>query len=183
MIRDFIKDNYGSRKGLLYYQWDGFLNRVGVYQHKIPAEPKVERVVFVCQGNICRSALAEAVFRQNSSLDAASLGLDTTSGKPADKRMIEIAKDKANIDLTDHRTTSLKDYEAKTGDLMVCMELRQIKQLRRLGFEHPCVLLGAFGKTKLPRINDPYCANERFMRKTVDDIVYHAICLADSLQG
>lgn len=182
MLKDFIKDNYGSRKGLLYYQWDSLLRLIGLYRHRLPPNDRIERVVFVCQGNICRSALAEAVFRQNSDLEAASLGLDTTSGKPANDRLMEIAAKKAGIDLKQHRTTSLKDYQTRSTDLFVCMELNQIRQLRRMGYEHPCVLLGAFGDNKLSRINDPYSANDRFMQKTVNDIVYHATHLARSLK-
>lgn len=182
MLKDFIKDNYGSRKGLLHYQWDGFLNLVGLYRHRVPPSDRIQRVVFVCQGNICRSALAEAVFRQSSELEATSLGLATTTGKPANDRLMDIASKKAGIDLSQHRTTSLKDFQARSTDLFVCMELNQIRQLRRLGYANSCVLLGAFGDNKLSRINDPYSANDHFMQKTVNDIVYHATHLARSLK-
>lgn len=182
MLKDFIKDNYGSRKGLLYYQWDGFLSLLGFYRHRLPPSDQIQRVVFVCQGNICRSALAEAVFRRNSDLEVVSLGLDTISGKPANDRLMDIASKKAGIDLSQHRTTSLRDYHARSTDLFVCMEINQIRELRRLGYEHPCVLLGSFGDNKLSRINDPYSANDRFMQKTVSDIVYHATHLARSLK-
>lgn len=183
MLKKFIHDKYGSKKGLFYYQWDRLVSWFGLYQNKLPAGNKIERVVFVCQGNICRSALAEAVFRQYSSIETASLGLNTTSGKPANHRMIEAAKKKANIDLKHHRTTSVSDYEPLPSDLFVCMELYHIKDLRKLGYKNPCVLLGAFGRSKLPRINDPYSANDCYMEKTVDDIIYHATQLAQTLRG
>ena len=183
MLKNFIKDNYGSRKGLLYYQWDGLISWLGFYQYKLPDDEAIERVVFVCQGNICRSALAEAVFRRYSSLETASLGLNTSTGKPANERMIKAAKIKANIDLKRHRTTCLHDFHHRGSDLFVCMELHHINILRKLGYENPCVLLGAFGDTKLPRINDPYSANDRFMEKTVDDIIYHATYLAKNFSG
>lgn len=182
MLREFIQNNYGSRKGLLYYQFDGLLQKLGLYRHRLPKESDIERVVFVCQGNICRSALAEAIFKQHSNIDATSLGLDTTSGKPANPRLMKVANAKASIDLSDHRTTSLKDYDWRPTDFFVCMEINQIRQLRRLGYQNPCALLGAFGPNRLSRINDPYSANDQFMEKTVSDIIYHSSQLALSLK-
>ncbi|GAA0839887.1 hypothetical protein GCM10009113_04090 [Marinobacter szutsaonensis] len=182
MIGDFIKDNYGSRKGLLQYHWDGILTRVGVYQHIAPSARKVQRVVFVCQGNICRSALAEVVFKKHSHIDAMSLGLDTTAGKPANPRLMKYAYDKAAIDLSEHRTTRFEDYEVQPCDLFVCMEIRQIRELKKRGVTNSSVLLGSFGDKPQARINDPYSANDRYMEKTVEDIVYHTVELAKSLE-
>lgn len=180
MFREFIQNNYGSRKGLLYYQFDGLLQKLGLYRQRLPSD--IGRVVFVCHGNICRSALAEAIFKQHCDLDATSLGLDTTSGKPANPRLMKVAKEKANIDLSAHRTTSLKDYECRPTDLFVCMEIRHIRKLRKLGYTNPCALLGAFGDNRLSRINDPYSANDHFMEKTVDNIIYHSTKLAENLK-
>lgn len=185
MLKDFIKDNYGSRKGLVYYHCDALVSSLGFYRHNLPSADKIHRVVFVCQGNICRSALAEAVFKQNSNVEAASLGLDTTTGKPANERLMEILKKNKDIaiDLSDHRTTSLCDFQERPTDLLVCMELGHIRQLQKLGYHQPCVLLGAFGEKKMSRINDPYSANDQFMEKTIDKIIYHATYLAQSLKG
>lgn len=182
MLREFIQNKYGSRKGLLFYQLDGWLRRLGLYRHSLPETMEISRVVFVCQGNICRSALAEAVFRRHSSIEATSLGLDTVTGKPANPRLMKVAKEKAGIDLTDHRTTSVADFECEATDLLVCMELKQIRQLRKLGYTNHCVLLSHFGDEQLSRINDPYSANDRFMEKTVEDIVYFSKQLAASLK-
>ncbi|WP_168203141.1 arsenate-mycothiol transferase ArsC [Marinobacter fonticola] len=164
----------------MHYQFDGLLQKLGLYRQRLPED--IGRVVFVCQGNICRSALAEAIFKQHCDVDAVSLGLDTTSGKPANPRLMKVAKEKANMDLSAHRTTSLQDYEHRPTDLFVCMEIRQIRQLRKLGYTNPCALLGAFGDNQMCRINDPYSANDYFMEKTVENIAYHATQLAKALK-
>lgn len=182
MLKDVIKNSYGSRKGFLYYYWDGLLILFGFYRHHIPSRDKIRRVVFVCQGNICRSALAEAVFRQNSSLEVASIGLSTTTGEPANKRLMETLKQKTHMDLSHHRTTSQNDYQSRPTDLFVCMELSQIRRIKKLGYSQPCVLLGAFGEKKMSRINDPFSANDSFMEKTLEDIIYHTTHLAQSLK-
>lgn len=182
MLKDVIKDNYGSKRGFLYYQWDRLLILLGFYRHNLPLSKQIRRVVFVCQGNICRSALAETVFKQNSSIEATSLGLCTTTGEPANERLVDMLRKKKHIDLSDHRTTSQGDYQSRPTDVFVCMELGQIRELQKLGYYQPCLLLGAFGEKKMSRINDPYSANDRFMEKTIENIIYHTTHLSQSLK-
>ncbi|SNB55488.1 low molecular weight phosphotyrosine protein phosphatase [Marinobacter sp. es.042] len=182
MIEDLIKDKYGSRRGLIQYHWDGLLTRVGAYQHRLPSVQEIRKVVFVCQGNICRSALAEVVFKKHSNVESTSVGLKTSTGKPANSRVVKYASSKASVDLSKHRTTRLEDYEVLPFDLFVCMEIRQIRELRKRGIKNVCVLLGSFGERQQARINDPYSANDRYMEKTVEDIVYHTVELAKCLE-
>lgn len=183
MLRELIQNTYGSRKGFLRYQLDALLQKIGFYRLRLPPSQEINRVVFVCHGNICRSALAEMVFKKHSLIKVGSVGLDTTTGKPANPRLLKCATETAGIDLTAHRTTRLEDYEVQPGDLFVCMEIRQIRTLKKRGYTNSSVLLGAFGEKKLARINDPYSANDQYMKKAVGDIVYHTVELANSLKG
>jgi protein-tyrosine-phosphatase len=182
MFREYIMNNFGSKKGLLRYLRDELSYRVGLFQHYTRWETAPERLVFVCQGNICRSALAEWVFKSHSDVDAISLGLNTNTGKGANPRLLKIAHDTRNIDLSSHKTTSVEDYVHRVGDVFVCMEASHIKAIESLGYNGPFLLLGSFGKKKTFRINDPYSANDTFMGKTIDDIVYHTVELAKSLK-
>lgn len=57
-----------------------------------PADPaQVRRLVFVCQGNICRSAFADVVARR-AGLRSASFGLSTTTGRAAHDPAIAAAR-------------------------------------------------------------------------------------------
>ena len=47
-----------------------------------PRPDEVRRLVFVCHGNICRSAFADVLAKQTG-LNSASFGLSTSSGKGA----------------------------------------------------------------------------------------------------
>lgn len=182
MFREFIMDRFGSKRGLLRYCIDGLYCRIGVYRNYTRWENRPDRLVFVCQGNICRSALAERVFRSHSDISAISLGLNTDTGKGANPRLSAFARETRKIDLSSHRTTSIEDYVASPGDVFVCMEARHIRAIENLGYKGPFLLLGAFGAKKTFRIHDPYSANDTFMVKTIDDIVYHTVELAKSLE-
>ena len=182
MFREYIMSKFGSKKGFLRYLRDALSYRVGSFRQYTQWETPPERLVFVCQGNICRSALAEWVFKSHSAIEAISLGLNTHSGKGANPRLLKIANERKKIDLSSHQTTSVEDYVPKSGDAFVCMEASHIKQMESLGYTGPFLLLGSFGQKKTYRINDPYSANDTYMAKTVDDIVYHTVELAKSLK-
>ncbi|HEA52676.1 hypothetical protein LCGC14_0700350 [marine sediment metagenome] len=182
MFREYIMNKFGSKKGLLRYLRDGISCRIGLFRRYTQWETPPERLVFVCQGNICRSALAEWVFKSHSNIEAISLGLNTNTGKGANPRLLKIAYERKNIDLSSHKTMSVKDYVPGAGDVFVCMEASHIKAIESLGYSGPFLLLGSFGKKKTYRIHDPYSANDTFMGKTIDDIVYHTVELAKSLK-
>lgn len=182
MLGALIKNNYGSKKGFVRYHYDDLIYKLGMYKHSMPAVGDINRVIFVCQGNICRSALAEAVFRQKSAIMTGSIGLNTTTGKPANPRLMKIARARTGIDLSSHLTKSIDEFTEEPGDVFVCMEINQLKCIGEKKYDSPCLLLGAFGEITQPRINDPFSANDTFMEKTIDDIVYHTVELAKSLK-
>jgi protein-tyrosine phosphatase len=61
----YIKNNFGSRRGLYQYCKAWILQQFGYWNRytDIPFD-KVKRLIFICNGNICRSPLAEAVARE-----------------------------------------------------------------------------------------------------------------------
>jgi low molecular weight protein-tyrosine phosphatase len=183
MMMQYISDTYGSKKGFLRHIKTQTLYRLGCYRKYTQLRSDIERIVFVCQGNICRSALAEWVFKDHSNFPVASIGLDTHSGKPANSRMIEIAKSKG-VDLSRHKTTSVNDFEPKPRDLYICMEVKQIEGLNSLGLRNAATLLLSTILTK-PKItiNDPYSANTAYMEKCADDIITSTKALANVYKG
>ncbi|WP_106815902.1 low molecular weight protein-tyrosine-phosphatase [Microbacterium timonense] len=87
------------------------------------------RVVFVCTGNICRSPMAEVVFRELA--DASGLGarVGSTSagtgdwhvGERADQRTIE-ALQRAGYDGTRHRARQFTHADFARSDLVVALD-------------------------------------------------------------
>lgn len=165
---NYIATAYGSKKGCwryLYYSAKDFL--FGEYRNygRVPAE--TSRIVFVCKGNICRSAAAEVFLKKISDFPCVSLGLDTTSGNTANERVMDIVKD-FGISLEQHRTTALKDFIAQPRDVYICMEPDHIVQLEKwLGSINNIALLGKFGRPKNVYIHDPYNSNNEYARACI----------------
>lgn len=146
---------------------------LGVYRSYSKISPEdVRRIVFVCKGNICRSALAELYAKRTNSA-VSSFGLECSDGEPANPRMIKIAAEKG-ISMSEHKTTSLKTFEFSDGDLLVAMDPIQVTHLKnalapsaRIQF----ALLGMYAVPKTPTIVDPYGKQERFFHETASIIL------------
>lgn len=150
-------DNYATFRGWVRWVLAVLEWRVGRLRSFEQVDfGKVRRLVFVCHGNICRSCFAEALARQ-AGLPTASFGLSTSSGLPAFPGAIRTAK-RFGIDLDGHRVTSMGDFRFADGDLLVAMEVRQVRRLQRI-VAHGNVqmtLLGLWSTPFRPHLHDPY---------------------------
>lgn len=148
-----------------------------------PAPENVSRLVFVCHGNICRSAAAEAAARAEG-LSAASFGLSTGNGKPAHPPAVQAAA-ALGLSLADHRATRAEDFEAQPGDLLVAMETRHLRtlsadpELARL----PRVLLGSYLSPPLPHLHDPYELADAYMPVCLARVIRAVSALGAAFPG
>jgi protein-tyrosine phosphatase len=124
---------------------------------------KIDRLVFVCRGNICRSAFADIVAREQQ-LPSASFGLSTTTGLPADTQAIKTAMG-LNVDMSRHTATNISEFVGAPGDLLLAMEVRQVHWLRGLPqFDGNSVtLLGNYASPILPHLHDPVQLSPAYM--------------------
>ena len=128
-----------------------------------PVASDVQRLVFVCHGNICRSAFADVVAR-SAGLQVTSFGLSTSADAPAHPSAVAAARQLGH-DLSAHRTTRVEDYQPRPGDLLLAMEtrhLRRIEQDARL-VDLPRSLLGLWAAPVMPHIHDPYKLDRAYM--------------------
>ncbi len=155
---------YGSRRGMLTTVQHQLYGLFGSYrQYKAIRWADVNRLVFVCKGNICRSAYAEVLARQ-AGLEAISFGLQTVDNAPANKDAIRIASE-LDIDLKQHLTTTVTNVELKPGDLLVAMEPWQLKELTGLFADrYQYTLLGLWIKPELPHLQDPYAMSDAYFK-------------------
>ena len=98
----------------------------------------VTRVLFVCMGNICRSPVAEALFRAR--IEAAGLqqryrcdsagthGYHT--GNPPDPRSIAVA-DQAGLDIRSQRSRALSPDDFEKFDWIICMDGDNISHIEQ----------------------------------------------------
>lgn len=129
-----------------------------------PKPKEVRRLVFVCHGNICRSAFADVLAKQ-AGLNSTSFGLSTSIGKPAYPATLRAAAEMGYA-LDAHRTTKVEEYMPVEGDLLLAMETRHLRKLAadpRLN-ALPRMLLGSFGSPPTPHLHDPYGLNDAYMR-------------------
>lgn len=123
----------------------------------------VQRLVFVCLGNICRSAFAEK-YARTLGLPVASLGLSTTTGAPSPVEAVSAAH-RRGIDLSGHRATNWNDFEIQPGDLFLTMEIRQAHEVRRrLGARGDVenALLGLWCTPMMPHLHDPFSLSDEY---------------------
>ncbi len=168
--KGWVARRYGSRRGIIETYRHNLLFHLGAYRRYRAVDwASVERLVFICKGNICRSAFAEAVARPLGmpyDIKEISCGLDTVEGAPANEIAILTAK-KFSVDLSDHKTTPITKLKlnAKT-DLLIAMEPGQLEKLQLLfDDKYQYTLLGLWLKPALPYLHDPYGSSPAYFQK------------------
>lgn len=158
----WLARRYGSRRGFVRTYWHRFRYYLGAYrQYENIDWSRVERLVFVCKGNICRSAYAEIVAR-SLGVNAVSCGLDTIEDAPANESA-ERAAVRSGYSLQGHQTQPMMYLQLRSTDLLVAMEPWQAAYLNRhLKREHVYTLLGMWSNQNLPHIQDPYGAVDAY---------------------
>lgn len=151
-----LLSQYGSRRGIVYTYWHRIKNLLGIYDNYKKIDwGEIDRLVFVCKGNVCRSAYAEAVAR-SLGINAISCGISTILDAPAYADAVEIAG-KRGVDLKQHKTTPIMYVVLRKKDLLVAMEPWQAESLNRnLKRSHYITLLGLWLLPLRPHIHDPY---------------------------
>ena len=96
-------------------------------------------ILFVCLGNICRSPLAEGVFRSvlaergmadDFVIDSAGMG-DWHAGQAPDHRAIAVAR--ANgLDISGQQARAITESDFERFDLILGMDRKNIRELREI---------------------------------------------------
>ena len=118
-----VRTNYASLKGYVRALLSELELITGSIDHFVCTDlSRVRRLVFVCLGNINRSAFADAVSAANC-INSTSFGISTTTGTAAFYRAIKIAAE-MGCNLGSHNATSIADFTPEFGDLYLVMEIR-----------------------------------------------------------
>jgi protein-tyrosine phosphatase len=158
-----ITSRFGTARGLIRLGLSYCEVALGLAAIRQPDPATVRRLVFVCHGNICRSAFAD-VAAQTMGLRTASFGLSTDAGRPAYPLTVSVAR-QMGIDMAGHRAVEVKDFVPQPGDLVLAMEARQLRWLAKnpaLGTV-PRTLLGLYASPVVPHLHDPYDIGAAYM--------------------
>lgn len=157
---------YGGRRAFLVDLQARVAHGLGRYGKLDDVEwGSIRRLVFVCKGNICRSAYAAERARVLG-VRAASFGLEASDGAPPDPAAAHNANLRG-VDLSGHSSVRLQPSLINRDDLVLVFEPGQLAAVReRCGDRtHPLSLLGIWTRPTKPHIHDPYGHSDRYFQQ------------------
>ena len=117
----------------------------------------MNRILFVCSGNTCRSPMAEGIFNtlaKDKNLSAHSAGITATDGQPA-TALARKAAAKYGADLSSHLSRRIDESICAWADVIYCMTEEQRQYLYKRFPD-----LKTHGYVVWPEVPDPYGGSE-----------------------
>ena len=144
-------------------------------------------VLFVCLGNICRSPLAEAAFRNEATrlgldveIDSAGTG-DWHIGHPPDRRAAAVAR-KNGVDIEGLRARQVTEEDFRRFDQIVALDAQNLDDLKRMepadGKAELSLLLDHVEGREGEAVADPYYGQDEHFDVTWADVTAGAAALA-----
>ncbi len=119
----------------------------------------MQKIMFVCVGNICRSPMAEGLLRdyfKKNNIEAVctSTGIGALSGSPAQEHSQEIMHENG-IDISKHVAEQISNYSIMAADLILVMEEGHKKIIMKMCPQARGRVF-CLGKWRNIDIDDPY---------------------------
>lgn len=167
---EFLERSYGGKRPALraanaWLRWkSGKLRKYSEIDWS-----RVDRIVYVCLGNICRSPYGDVLTRDKG-VASASCGLEAREGEAANPVAKECA-DQRGTSLEEHKARRFDDFDWTSRDLAVVFEIEQgdeakvrfAKRFQGSHLGHPQIaLLGLWSEPARPHIQDPFSLNKAY---------------------
>jgi protein-tyrosine-phosphatase len=135
------------------------------------------RILFVCTGNTCRSALAEAIARKViverglSDVEAVSAGTSAWDGAPASDGALLVGMERG-LDLSSHRSQTLTRELVRDSAVVLAMGPHHLERVEALGGGGRAFLLTDFASrgASVKPVNDPIGGELAVYRATADEL-------------
>jgi protein-tyrosine-phosphatase len=135
------------------------------------------RILFVCTGNTCRSALAEAIARKViverglTDVEATSAGTSAWDGAAASDGALLVGMERG-LDLSQHRSQTLTRELVRDTDLILAMGPHHLERVEALGGSGKAYLLTDYASrgANLKPVNDPIGGELEVYRTTADEL-------------
>jgi protein-tyrosine phosphatase len=150
-----------------------------------------QSILFVCLGNICRSPLAEGVFRSvlaergmadDFVIDSAGMG-DWHLGQAPDPRAIAVAK-AHGLDISGQRARGIRPEDFRRFDLILGMDRKNVRELHEIApaaFRNKIHLFPDYAGSDTKEVPDPYYGDAAGFAETYHLIRAAAEGLADKM--
>lgn len=149
-------------------------------------------VLFVCLGNICRSPLAEAAFRQEIARRGIDAVVDSAGtggwhvGDPPDRRA-QVTALRHGVDISGYRGRQVKPEDFRRFTHVVALDRDNLSDLKAIepsdGTARLMLLLDAVEGRQGKSVADPYYGDEAGFEVTWADAVAGAKGLADQIES
>ena len=96
------------------------------------------KIMFICTGNICRSAMAEWLLKQKlkdkkiENIEVYSSGIYAQDGELSTWEARRVMMDEYSIDMSKHRATNIVNSKIKEMDLILCATSRHKRDVLRI---------------------------------------------------
>jgi protein-tyrosine phosphatase len=150
-----------------------------------------QSILFVCLGNICRSPLAEGIFRsvltergmaEDFLVDSAGMG-DWHLGQAPDPRAIAIARTNG-LDISGQRARGIRPEDFRRFDLILGMDRKNIRELHEIApdaYRDKIHLFPDYAGSDAKEVPDPYFGDAAGFAETYRLIRAAAERLAEKL--
>ena len=138
----------------------------------------MKKILFVCTGNTCRSAMAAAMLNDIAVKDDLDILIDSAGvfaeiGGKATAEAVRVMKNRG-IDLSTHRTKPLTDELMDMADIILVMTAAHKELIQNIAPEKVKTLMEYAGMDA--DISDPFGGDDEEYAETADEI-YTALCV------